>query len=123
MCIRDSLQAALVLSSQLPPSLEKQDVSIEGRIVNLPEAEARRTRFRFRVDDNARQPEPLRRKLLQLSWYDEYETTEPGPRTQLKAGARWQLHVRVRAPRGLANPGGFDSERHALAKRLSLIHI
>ena len=112
------LQATLVLSSQLPPSLEKQDVSIEGRIVNLPEAEARRTRFRFRVDDNARQPEPLRRKLLQLSWYDEYETTEPGPRTQLKAGARWQLHVRVRAPRGLANPGGFDSERHALAQRL-----
>lgn len=113
------VQAALVLSAQLPPSVEKQELSIEGRIVNLPEAEARRTRFRFRVDDNANQPEPLRGKLLQLSWYDAYEATEPGPRTQLQAGARWQLQVRVRAPRGLANPGGFDSERHALAQRLA----
>ena len=113
------LQAALVLSAQLPPSLEKQDLSIEGRIVNLPEAEARRTRFRFRVDDNASQPRPLRGKLLQLSWYDDYQATEPGLRTQLQAGARWHLQVRVRAPRGLANPGGFDSERHALAQRLA----
>ena len=113
------LQATLVLSAQLPPAWEKRDLSIEGRIVNLPEAEARRTRFRFRVDDNASQPEPLRGKLLQLSWYDAYDATKPGPRTQLHAGARWQLQLRVRAPRGLANPGGFDSERHALAQRLA----
>ncbi|MFT3668646.1 MAG: DNA internalization-related competence protein ComEC/Rec2 [Pseudoxanthomonas sp.] len=35
------------------------------------------------------------------------------------AGERWRFHLRVRAPRGLANPGGFDAERHAMASRIS----
>ncbi|HEY5972643.1 MAG TPA: ComEC/Rec2 family competence protein, partial [Pseudoxanthomonas sp.] len=113
------LQATMVLSVQLPPAWEKRDLAVEGRIVDLPEAEPRRTRFQFRVDDSDAQPEPLRGKLLQLAWYDDYEATEPGPRTQLQAGARWRLMVRVRAPRGLSNPGGFDSERHALAQRIA----
>lgn len=113
------LHASMVLSAQLPPSWEQRDISVEGRVVGLPQPELRRTRFQFRVDDAATQPEPLRGKLLQLSWYDDYEATEPGPRTQLQAGARWKFHVRVRAPRGLANPGGFDSERHALAQRIA----
>ncbi len=113
------LQAAMVLSAQLPPAWEKRDLAVEGHIVDLPEAEARRTRFQFRVDGGDAQPEPLRGKLLQLSWYDDYAATEPGPRTQLEAGARWRLMVRVRAPRGLSNPGGFDSERHALVQRIA----
>lgn len=113
------LQAALVLSAQLPPSWEKRDLVIEGRIDDLPQAELRRTRFRFRVDDDAAQPEPLRGKSLQLSWYDDFDAKEPGPRTQLRAGARWKMVVQVRAPRGLSNPGGFDSERHALSQRIA----
>ncbi|HEX7801799.1 MAG TPA: DNA internalization-related competence protein ComEC/Rec2 [Pseudoxanthomonas sp.] len=113
------LQATLVLSAQLPPSWEKRDLLIEGRIADLPQAELRRTRFRFRVDDNISQPEPLRGKLLQLSWYDDFDAKEPGPRMQLRAGARWKMAVQARAPRGLSNPGGFDSERHALSQRIA----
>ena len=113
------LQVFMVLSSQLPPAWEKRELAIEGRIDNLPEFQQRRTRFRFRVDDDAAQPGPLRGKLLQLSWYDDFGAAEPGPRTRLRAGARWKLNVRVRAPRGLSNPGGFDSERHALAQRIT----
>ena len=113
------LQAALVLSARLPPSWEKRDLAIEGRIADLPQAELRRTRFRFRVDDDAAQPEPLRGKSLQLSWYDDFGAKEPGPRMRLRAGARWKLVVQVRAPRGLSNPGGFDSERHALSQRIA----
>ncbi|MET0754520.1 MAG: DNA internalization-related competence protein ComEC/Rec2 [Pseudoxanthomonas sp.] len=113
------LHAALVLSAQLPPSWEKRDLVIQGLIEDLPQADPRRTRFRFRVDDDAAQPEPVRGKTLQLSWYDEFDAAEPGPRTQLQAGARWRLVVQVRAPRGLSNPGGFDSERHALSQRIA----
>ena len=113
------LQATLVLSAQLPPSWEKRDLLIEGRIADLPQAELRRTRFRFLVDDDDSQPAPLRGKLLQLSWYDDFDAKEPGPRTQLRAGARWRMVVQVRAPRGLSNPGGFDSERHALSQRIA----
>lgn len=113
------LQAAWVLSDRLPPGLEKRELTLEGRIVDLPQAEARRTRFRFRVDDGISQPECLRGRLLQLAWYDDFDATAPGPRTRLQAGARWKMVVQLRAPRGLINPGGFDSERHALAQRIA----
>ncbi len=113
------LQAGWVLSTQLPMRLEKQELAISGRIIDLPQNEPRRTRFQFRVDDDPAQLPELRGKRLQLAWYDDYDATEPGPRTQLRAGARWRFGVRLRAPRGLRNPGGFDSERNALAQRIA----
>lgn len=113
------LHAAWALSAQLPVQWEKRDLVIEGRIVGLPQAEARRTRFDFLADacPGARAPGCGRR--LQLSWYDDFGAAAPGPRTQLHAGARWRLVVQLRAPRGLANPGGFDSERYALSRRVA----
>ncbi|SOD51036.1 competence protein ComEC [Pseudoxanthomonas wuyuanensis] len=114
-----SLHASWGLSAQLPVAMEQAELSVEGRIVGLPEMEVRRTRFRFRVDDSPTQPQALRGRLLQLSWYDDFGATEPGPRKHLQAGARWRMTVKLRAPRGLINPGGFDSERHALAQRIS----
>lgn len=113
------LQAGWVLSARLPMRLEKQELAVSGRIIDLPQSEPRRTRFQFRVDDDSAQLPELRGKRLQLAWYDDYDATEPGPRTQLRAGARWRFGVRLRAPRGLRNPGGFDSERHALAQRIA----
>ena len=44
-----------------------------------------------------------------LAWYDDFGAEVAGPRTRLGAGERWRLQVRVRAPRGLANPGGTDA--------------
>lgn len=113
------LHADWVLSTQLPARLEKRELVVSGRIVDLPQSEPRRTRFQFRVDDDGTQLPELRGKRLQLAWYDDYDATEPGPRTQLRAGARWRFGVRLRAPRGLRNPGGFDGERHALAQRIA----
>jgi len=109
------LHAAYSLSLQLPASLEKRDAVVSGRIVSLPEHEPRRTRFLFRVDRDAMTPLPLRGRLLRLAWYDE----APTARKALQAGQRWQLPVRLRAPRGLRNPGGVDSEQYALAQRVA----
>jgi len=111
------LHAAWVISAQLPPAFESHQLEVTGRIADLPHAEPRRTRFQLVVDDDPLQPAPLRGKRLQLSWYDDFDATGPGPRTQLRAGARWRFAIKARAPRGLSNPGGFDSERHALAQR------
>lgn len=111
------LQAGLALSARLSAELEKRELFVQGRIIDLPQAEPRRTRFRFLVDDDEGQLPALRGRRLQLAWYDDFGATEPGPRTQLRAGARWRFRVRLRAPRGLRNPGGFDSERYALAQR------
>ncbi|WP_305806573.1 ComEC family competence protein, partial [Stenotrophomonas sp. YIM B06876] len=113
-----NLQAGWVLARQLPPAWEGREVTVTGTVVELPEAEARRTRFRLRVDSGPAQPAPLRGRLLQLAWYDEFNAVAPGPRTALHAGARWRMTLRLRAPRGLSNPGGFDAERHALAQRI-----
>lgn len=110
-----SLHAAYALDAQLPPSWEKRDVAISGRIADLPVHEPRRTRFEFRVDDDASQPGPLRGRLLRLAWYDE----DPQARRALKAGQRWRLQARVRAPRGLRNPGAPDAEKYALMHRVS----
>ena len=113
------LHAAATLARQLPPALEHRELAVSGRVVDLPQSEPRRTRFRLRVDDDAAQPAALRGKQVQLSWYDDFDATSAGPRTALAAGARWRLRVKLRAPRSLRNPGGFDSERHALAQRIA----
>lgn len=112
------LHAIHALSVQLPPDWEKREFLVQGRIVQLPEHQPRRSGFVLRVDNGLDQPEPLRGRLLRLSWYDQYDGTGTG-RDRLRAGQRWQLTARVRAPRGLRNPGGFDSEKHALADRLT----
>ncbi|MGJ4730856.1 ComEC/Rec2 family competence protein, partial [Luteimonas sp. SDU101] len=111
------LHAAGVLARQLPPALERGDFALEGRVVQLPEHEPRRTRFLFRVAHDPGQPPALRGKLLRLSWYDDRDGA-PSPRQELVPGSRWLLTARLRAPRGLRNPGWYDGERHALAARL-----
>ncbi len=108
------LHASATLAAQLPTAMEHSEVIVEGRIVELPQSEPRRTRFRFRVDRSSSQPAALRGKLLQLAWYDQ----NPAVR-DLQAGTRWRLTLKLRAPRGLRNPGGFDSEKYALAQRVA----
>ncbi len=109
------LRAAHSLALQLPPQLEQQDARIRGRIIDLPVHEVARSRFVFRVDDDATQARPLRGRTLRLAWYDRNAKA----RSELRAGQRWQFDARLRAPRGLRNPGGLDSERHALAQRIA----
>ncbi|GAB3318156.1 DNA internalization-related competence protein ComEC/Rec2 [Luteimonas notoginsengisoli] len=113
------LHVVHALSQQLPVSLERQDVVVSGQLVDLPVDEARRTRFKLRVDDVQGMPAALRGQLLQLSWYDGYKQTGPSRRFGLRAGSRWQFELRLRAPRGLRNPGAFDSEKSALVGRVA----
>ncbi|MBW3551657.1 MAG: ComEC family competence protein, partial [Proteobacteria bacterium] len=117
------LHAGHALSLQLPVELEKGDFTVSGRIVDLPDHQLRRTRFTFRVDRGpgpsaAELPAALRGRTLSLSWYDGWDGADTA-RHELRAGQRWSLTTRLSAPRGLRNPGGFDSERHALARRVA----
>lgn len=117
------LHAASALARQLPPALELSEAVVEGRVVELPQHGERQTRFRLWVDPDS-PIASLRGRTLQLGWYDDFirsgtQPLPPGPRMRLRAGERWRLRVKLRAPRGLRNPGGFDSERHALAARIA----
>jgi len=112
-------QVGSVLLAQLRPQDEAHEATVRGQVVGLPVVEHHRTRFQLRVDDDPTQPAALRGKLLQLAWYDDFGAERIGPRAALHAGAGWQLRLQLRAPRGLRNPGGFDTERQALAQRIS----
>ncbi len=107
-----------VLEGQWPAQRDGQEVELRGQVVDLPEVGPRRTRFLLRVDNHADQPARLRGRLLQVAWYDDFDARTPGPRTALQAGAEWRLWMRLRAPRGLRNPGGTDAERQAAALRV-----
>lgn len=113
------LHAGGVLDRQLPPHQEGKEVMVMGQIEGLPTPDLRRTQFQLRVADDPRQPVHLRGRLLKVSWYDDFGARQVGPRAGLRAGAQWRLWLRLRAPRGLTNPGGFDAERFALAHRVA----
>ena len=116
-----ALHASHSLSLQLPLDLERADVEVRGRVVQLPTHEPQRSRFAFRVDDAERVPEVLRGRLLRLTWYDD-RGAEPDPRRlAIEAGSEWAFTARVRAPRGLRNPGWIDSEKHAMAHRVTAV--
>lgn len=109
------LHVAHALDLQLPLALEKKALTVSGRIDDLPVHETRRTRFEFVVDDDDAQPPTLRGTRLRLGWFDD----DMQSRQVLRAGSRWRLPLRLRAPQGLRNPGGSDGEKQALAARIA----
>lgn len=92
------------LNQRLPASLDGGDFLVTGTVVSLPDADGGRTRFNLRVDSlqqgGGPVPGPSR---VRLTWYRDAP--------QLAPGQRWRLPVRLKRPRGYANPGGFDYER------------
>ncbi|WP_019448544.1 DNA internalization-related competence protein ComEC/Rec2 [Cupriavidus sp. BIS7] len=102
-------RAEVRLGEWLDPALAGQDQIVDGGVAGLPDANAHGTRFLFSVEDaqagieiaGAQDGDATRlpKKLL-LTWSDPSQVLEPGQ--------RYRLTVRLRRPRGLANPHGFD---------------
>ncbi len=97
------LHAHGVAPPPLHPDLEGNDLVLEGVVAGLPEVDDRRTRFLFEVERVTRAGveygSPGR---VRLSWYRDAP--------KLRAGEGWRLTARLRRPRGLLNPHGFDYE-------------
>ncbi len=96
-----------VKTQQLPLALDKTDYILVGVVGGVPQTNSLRTRFMLEIESiNAlgdAQPASIRALDLQrvmLSWYR--------GRAAVRPGERWTLTVRLRTPRGFANPGGFD---------------
>ena len=110
-----ALRADMALQARLPHALEGRDLIVMGSIDDLPQAQDESTRFDFDVDsaelDGAAVP---LKGVLRLSWY----APRTGALPQLQPCSRWRLLVRLKRPRGLMNPGGFDFERSALQQRI-----
>ena len=97
------LYAHLSTVGRLEPPLQGVDLLVHGVVSDIPDGDTRRTRFLFdveRLEINGVDHAPPGR--VRLSWYDRPPV--------LKAGDRWRLEIRLRRPRGLMNPHGFDYE-------------
>ncbi|MCU7905552.1 MAG: DNA internalization-related competence protein ComEC/Rec2 [Candidatus Thiodiazotropha sp. (ex Epidulcina cf. delphinae)] len=103
------LYATCMLQQQLPVDMERQDMILDGVIDSLPVRQGGLTRFQMRVNrllDATGKPLDLSR--LQLSWFGAGQT--------LRVGDAWRLKVRLKRPRGMQNPQGFDYERWLFAQ-------
>ena len=106
------LQGRATWEAQWPAARSGQELVVEGRIRGLPLPGEEAIRFEFIVD--APQPGLAAGGKLRLAWF-----IRPGdPVPVLFPGSRWRLPLRLRAPRGLLNPGGFDFERRAIEQRI-----
>jgi len=94
-------QSGARLADRLDPALEGQTITMRGTVVSVPQGTPELLRFRFAPDAGSRLP-----ALLELTWYD-------APWRPL-AAERLELDVRLRRPRGFANPGGRDNDARML---------
>lgn len=109
------LHGQAALSLRLPSELSGQELVLEGQVLGLPMIEADASRFEFRVSQGQGSAAVLVGRKLRLGWYAHPPDTVP----EIEPGSRWRLRVKLRPPRGLANPGGFDFERRALEQRIA----
>ncbi|NJD87742.1 MAG: DUF4131 domain-containing protein, partial [Betaproteobacteria bacterium] len=105
------------LADELPVSWEGRDIALEGVVAGLPQATERGVRFLFDprvvLTEGARVP-----SRFSLTWYagqDEGPDAKSPP-PAVRPGERWRFTVRLKRPRGLANPHAFDFEPWALAR-------
>ena len=104
------ISAIWAMDARLPTHLEGQDVDADIVVIGLPEQGDRDWRFQARVLTSAKLPEGTK---LRLSWY------QPAP--EVAPGMRIAATLRLRRPRALINPGGFDFERQALTERIAAV--
>ncbi len=111
------LRATFFLHSALSPSLEGRDVDVTGVVAALPQRNESGLRFRLRVEDAQRDGIAVDLPpLVDVGWYgglfpngSDVLALQRQP-ADLKAGERWRMTLRLKAPHGSRNPQGFDYE-------------
>ncbi len=101
------------LHHRLSIDLDKTDYLVTGTVRDMPRIDSLRSNFYLDIHTlEALQPGVSAPELqrLRLSWYQS---------PPLEPGQRWHLRVRLRAPRGFSNPGGFDYTAWLLSEGVS----
>ena len=101
----------------LDPALEGRDLVVTGVVAAMPQRSETGVRFRLDVETATAAGKAVRLvPRVYLGWYGGgAAATGDGldPQRQpadLRAGERWRMSVRVKAPHGNSNPHGFDYE-------------
>ncbi len=126
-------RASMFADTALNPALEGQDIEITGHVVAMPQFGEDGVRFRLAVATAQLRGEPITLPpQIYLGWYSGFgqktakatvlpaADSDPEPPEfllelqrqpqLLRAGERWQMTVRLKAPHGNSNPYGFDYE-------------
>jgi competence protein ComEC len=109
------LRATNFVSTALNPALEGQDLRVIGVVSGLPQSNEAGLRFTLEVEQAQQDGQlvelPAR---LAVGWYANDGRTvnslDTGGPAALRAGERWALTLRLKAPHGSMNPHGFDYE-------------
>jgi competence protein ComEC len=113
------LRAQAFDSTRLDPQWEGRDIRVVGVVAAMPQRNEAGLRFRLKLEsarvDGAAAALPPQ---LLLGWYSGLGGFDAGNMladlqqqpADVRAGERWQLTVRLKAPHGASNPFGFDYE-------------
>ncbi|MDD5388518.1 MAG: DNA internalization-related competence protein ComEC/Rec2 [Gallionellaceae bacterium] len=104
-------RADLRLSEQLPALWEGRDVSLSGRVLDLPETTASGIRFVLAVE-TVSTPGATLPARVQLGWHGRPGEAVP----RVRGGDCVQVLARLYRPHGNINPGGFDYEAWLLQR-------
>ncbi|BDT68314.1 hypothetical protein os1_24960 [Comamonadaceae bacterium OS-1] len=110
--------------TSLDANLEGRDVQVVGFVVAMPQRSEAGLRFRLQVESASLEGAPVQvPPVVDLAWYSgmlafgaggsatQWELQrQPDSSDDLRAGERWQMTVRLKAPHGGRNPHGFDYE-------------
>ena len=97
--------AHMAMAAQLQTRFEAQTLQFDAVVEDFPVRSGEALRLILRPLDRADLPPRIR-----LSWYE--------PDTEPQLAEVWQVTARLRAPRGLANPNGFDYEAWLYRQRI-----
>lgn len=92
------LAAARLSEERLPLHLDGRTLWVEGQVVGLPTRSAQSTQFNLAEVTSRRAALPSN---IRVSWRNGLP---------VRSGERWRLALKLAAPRGQVNPGGFDYE-------------
>ena len=103
-------QVNLQLTKIYPYEAQLKPITVVGTIASLPHYKPDIVKFDFKIQQIL-DPEQtdIDLGLVKLSW-----------RTDriIRIGDKWQLTLRLKRPRGFANPGGLNLEKQYFAKRI-----
>jgi len=109
-------RAHVMLSDQMPPAMEGRNLDVVGVVVAMPQRSESGLRFRFAIESALMEGHSVRvPQQVYLAWYGGALSGVEGVNAEravaaVQAGERWQWRVRLKAPHGHMNPGGFDYE-------------
>lgn len=110
-----------LIDKQIPSSLEGESLRVVGVVQGLPKQTDNKLRFLFYIQaaigESRVHNEWLAGKKVQLTRYSYHQKMRHG--ATVVPGQQWQLTIKLRRPRGLVNPFGFDYQAYLLRQNIS----